>query len=80
MKNRKLFVEEKCDGMTLDEYGNLYITNDSVLVYDRNGNEIARIQVPEKPSNVCFGGQNSQKLFITARTSLYAIYTNVRGI
>ncbi|MFC1498074.1 SMP-30/gluconolactonase/LRE family protein [Verrucomicrobiota bacterium] len=80
VKNRKLFVEEKCDGMTLDEYGNLYITSDSVLVYDKNGNRIANIEVPEKPSNVCFGGPNRQKLFITARTGLYAICMNVRGI
>jgi gluconolactonase len=30
-------------------------------------------------SNVCFGGRKRNRLFITAQTSLYAIYVNAQG-
>ena len=37
------------------------------------------IEVPEHPANVCFGGENYDTLFITARTSLYSIKINAKG-
>jgi gluconolactonase len=44
-----------------------------VSVYDKTGKRIATIVVPERPSNLCFGGKGNMTLFITARTSLYCI-------
>ncbi len=69
---KKLFAEEASDGMALDKDENLYITTDAVLVYNSKRKLLRRIEVPERPSNVCFG-KNGKILFITARTSLYAI-------
>ncbi len=77
LAQRKLFVEEGSDGMTLDEKGNLYLTREAVLVFDRSGERIARIECPERPANVCFGGKARRTLFITARTGFYAIRMNV---
>jgi len=69
------------DGMTIDNQGNIYLTGNGVTVFDRSGNRILNIPVPEKwTANVCFGGKNRKTLFITASTSLYAIKTKVKGV
>jgi gluconolactonase len=75
LADKKLFAEQGSDGMTLDANGNLYLTSEAVDVYDPSGKKIRTIDVPEKPSNVCFGGKEGTTLFITARTSLYAYLT-----
>jgi gluconolactonase len=73
LSDKKLFAEQGSDGLTLDEKGNVYLTEQAVTVYDPSGQLIQTIDVPETPSNVCFGGTNKRTLFITARTSLYSI-------
>jgi gluconolactonase len=76
---KQVFAEQGSDGMTLDEQGNLYLTGKGVNVYNKEGKHVETIAVPEGPANVCFGGKDRQTLFITARTSLYAVTMRVRG-
>ncbi len=81
---KTLFCSQGSDGMTLDEEGNLYLTGlpnpgTSVNVYNRSGQKIETISVPEATANVTFGGQDRKTLFITARTSLYALQMRVQG-
>jgi gluconolactonase len=65
------------DGFRVDWRGNLWASSaDSVHAYAPDGTLIGRIRVPELVSNVCFGGRNRNRLYITAQTSLYAIYLN----
>ncbi len=77
--NRRLFAESGSDGMTLDERGNLYLTRDAVNIYAPDGNQIGSISVPERPSNVCFGGPDRKTLFITARKGFYSVKMSVAG-
>jgi gluconolactonase len=79
LSGKKLFAPQGSDGMALDEHGNVYLTKTEVTVYDASGNKIRTIDVPEKPSNVCFGGRDKQTLFITARASLYSLRMQVKG-
>jgi len=79
LANRQLAAPEGSDGMTLDEHGNLYLTAAGVEVYAPDGEKIASISVPERPSNVVFGGEDRRTLFITARTGFYSIDMAVRG-
>ena len=79
LSNKTLFATEGSDGMTIDNKGNVYLTTNAVLVYNKDGERIETIRVPEGPANVCFGGKDRQTLFITARTSLYAIRMQVRA-
>lgn len=72
LTDKKLFADTGSDGLTLDSRGNLYVTTDAVYVYSPEGKLLRKIEVPERPSNVCFG-QDGKTLFITARTSLYAL-------
>ena len=81
LKNKKLFINEGSDGITLDTKGNLYITGRGVTVYDGNGNKLQHIAIKEDwTGNVCFGGSDMQTLFITASKSVYTLHINVKGI
>jgi gluconolactonase len=74
-------VEGFCDGMCVDALGNIYTTARSgIRVLSPNGDIIGTIEVPEPPSNCCFGGDNYKTLFITARTSLYSIELANSGV
>lgn len=77
--NRQLFIKEYSDGMTLDEFNNLYLTNGDIQIYTPEGNLLTTIVLPNKSSNVCFGGKEHKTLFITAREKLYCIDMNVTG-
>jgi len=79
LSNKDLFAPEGSDGMTIDSEGNVYLTTKDVSVYDPAGNNIERLEVPEQPANVCFGGKDKHTLFITARTSLYSLRMRVKG-
>ncbi|MHC4216212.1 MAG: SMP-30/gluconolactonase/LRE family protein [Planctomycetota bacterium] len=78
--DKQVFAEQGSDGMTLDRRGNVYLTGKDVAVYSAGGEKIASIEVPESPSNVCFGGKDKKTLFITARTSVYSVRMAVKGL
>ncbi|MDC1249114.1 SMP-30/gluconolactonase/LRE family protein [Planktomarina sp.] len=68
------------DGFRIDTGNRIWTSAmDGVHCYDSAGTLIGKILIPEIVSNVCFGGLKGNRLFITATTSLYAIYLNVNG-
>jgi gluconolactonase len=68
------------DGMTMDVSGNIYLTGKGVTIFDKTGNKIGNISVPENwTANICFGGKNRNALFITASTGLYMVRTRMKG-
>lgn len=78
---KTLFCEMGSDGMTIDERGNVYLTNKGVTVFDPSGKQIAHIDVEEPwTANVCFGGKDMKFLFITASKGLYRIRMQVKGV
>jgi gluconolactonase len=80
LKNKRQFCAMGSDGMTIDEKGNVYLTlGKGVTVFDSGGKQIAKIDVPENCTNVCYGGKTMKTLFITAGTSLYSIEMKVKG-
>jgi gluconolactonase len=79
LADRKLIAESGSDGMTLDEQGNLYLTAGRILVYSPEGTELGAIEVPQRPSNVCFGAKGSKTLYITARSGFYSLKMQVDG-
>jgi len=79
LSGKKLIAPEGSDGMTIDNEGNIYLTRRVVAVYNKSGEKIEEIKIPEGPANVCFGGKDNQTLFITARTSLYSVKMRVKG-
>jgi gluconolactonase len=69
------------DGMTIDSRGDLYLTGRGVTIFDRKGNQVMHIPVPEGwTGNVCFGGLDKKTLFITASHSIYTLRMAVHGV
>jgi gluconolactonase len=80
LTHKRLFAPVGSDGMTIDQRGNVYLTTRSIGIYDPNGRKMDTIEVPETPSNLCFGGKKKKTLFIAAGTSLYSIEMGVKGV
>lgn len=68
------------DGMRVDSMGNLWSSaGDGVHCIAPDGRRLGKILVPETVSNICFGGRQGHRLFITASTSIYAVSLAIRG-
>ncbi len=81
LASKQLFCKLGSDGMTLDANGNLYLSGKGVTVFDRTGNQIEHIDVPEAwVGHVAFGGKDHQLLFITASQGIYGLQMKVRGV
>ena len=69
------------DGFRVDSDGRIWCSSgDGVQVFAPDGNRLGKIRVPEHVSNLCFGGLKKNRLFITATTSVYAVYVAVTGL
>jgi gluconolactonase len=83
LANGRVFAECDAgvyDGFRFDTQGNLWTsTKAGVSVYAPDGELLGKIRVPEAVANLTFGGPKKNRLFITATTSLYAVFVNARG-
>jgi gluconolactonase len=89
LSRRRQFVgagEGTPDGIRCDVDGNLWCgwgtgrdDLDGVRVFASDGGPIGRIALPERCSNLCFGGVKRNRLYMTASHSLYALYVNTQG-
>jgi sugar lactone lactonase YvrE len=71
-----LFANQGGEGVTTDAEGNVYIVAGQIYVYSPSGQLMKTIEVPERPTQAIFGGQDGRSLFILGRTSLYAVSTD----
>ena len=79
ISNLKLFAERGGENVIVDDKGNVYIAAGQVFVYNPAGDLIDTIEIPERPSQLLFGGSDGKTLFILARSSLYAVQTIYKG-
>jgi gluconolactonase len=90
LSNGKVFAEMPkpsiTDGMRCDTDGNVWCSvgwgdpnEDGVRCYTRDGDLLGKIHIPETVANLCFGGQQRNRLYICGSTSLYAVYTSAQG-
>ena len=77
--NLSLFVNVGGESVAEDAQGNVYIAAGQVYVFDPAGKLIDTIEVPERPSQLLFGGADQKTLFILARSSLYAVQLQYAG-
>ncbi len=82
LTNKTRFADGRCDGMTLDVQGNLYLTRDKVVVHRPDGSLLGEIDLPGEggSTNVTFGGQGRKTLYITGGTRLMKLDMQVAGI
>ncbi|NVO24764.1 SMP-30/gluconolactonase/LRE family protein [Donghicola mangrovi] len=68
------------DGMRCDQAGNLWSSAaDGVHCFAPDGTLLGKILVPELVSNLCFGGPDGQRMYITATTSVYRVFVDTKG-
>ena len=79
IEDLQLFQHLGGESVTTDQAGNVYIAAGQIFVYDSAGKYLETIEIPERPSQLLFGGPDSRTLFIAARTSLYAVQTRYKG-
>ena len=90
VSNGKVFAEMPkpsiTDGMRADRDGRIWCSvgwgdpaEDGVRCYTPSGELLGKIHIPETVANLCFGGQQRNRLYICGSTSLYAVYTSVQG-
>ena len=68
------------DGIRCDVAGNVWSSaGDGVHVFAPDGALLGKILVPQRVSNLTFGGPRRNRLFITATTSVYLVYVAATG-
>jgi sugar lactone lactonase YvrE len=76
----KLFAETGGESVAQDASGRVYVAAGQILVYSPEGKMLERIDVPERPIDLVFGGADRRTLFILTHHSLYAVRTAAAGI
>jgi gluconolactonase len=81
LTNMRKFSDWGGDGMSMDELGNVYISNgEGVMAFDPQGNNILRIPIAGGATNNEFAGRDGKTLFITGPVDrVTAIRMKVRG-
>jgi gluconolactonase len=90
LSNSKVFAEMPkpsiTDGVRTDRDGRVWCSvgwgdpnEDGVRCYTADGDLLGKIHIPETVANLCFGGQQRNRLYICGSSSLYAVYTSVQG-
>lgn len=68
------------DGFRLDRAGRIWSSaGDGVHCFEPDGTLTGKVLIPEMVSNLAFGGAKRNRLFITARQSLYSVFLTVNG-
>lgn len=66
------------DGLRIDAAGRLWCANEEgVHCHAPDGKLLGKLHLPERASNLCFGGREAEWLLITASTSFYRVPVNL---
>ena len=80
IENPRLFAEQGGESVAQDTAGNVYLAAGQILVYSPEGKLQERIDVPERPIDLVFGGQDRRTLYILTHRSLYAVRVKTAGL
>jgi len=69
------FADRGGECVAVDRNGNVYVANGQIFIYDKSGKTIGRIDTPERPIDLAFGGPNGRTLFILSHHTLYSAET-----
>ena len=69
------FAERGGESIAVDGQGDVYVANGEIFVYAPSGGLIGRIDTPERPTDLVFGGPDHRTLFILSHHGLFAVRT-----
>lgn len=62
------------DGFRIDGNGYVFTSSEhAIIVYTPEGEEVRRVDLPERTSNCSFGGPHGRDLYVTANSSIYRL-------
>ncbi|UAJ08699.1 glycosyl hydrolase family 28-related protein [Glacieibacterium megasporae] len=71
--NLRPFADRGGESVVAGKNGRVYVANGQVFVYDSDGREVGRIDVPDRPLQLVFGGKDNATLFILTHHALYGL-------
>ena len=72
LTNLKPFANRGGESVAVDGQGRVFVANGQIFVYGPDGVQTGRIDVPERPLQILFGGPDKRTLFILTHRALYA--------
>ncbi|MGN6270970.1 MAG: glycosyl hydrolase family 28-related protein [Sphingomonas sp.] len=69
----KPFANRGGESVAVGPGGNVFVANGQVFVYASDGKPLGRIDVPDRPLQLIFGGSDHRTLFILTHHALYAV-------
>lgn len=72
LNDLKPFANRGGESVAVDGQGRVFVANGQIFVYGPDGRETGRIDVPDRPLQILFGGPDKRTLFILTHHALYA--------
>ena len=69
----RFFANRGGEGVATDGDGRVYVANGQVFVYAPDGRELGRIDVPERPIGLVFGGADRRTLYILSQHAVFGV-------
>jgi sugar lactone lactonase YvrE len=71
--NLQPFANRGGESVATDPDGRVYVANGQIFVYDSNGQSLGRIDVPERPIGLVFGGADRRTLYVLSQHAIFSI-------
>jgi hypothetical protein len=69
----KVFANRGGESVAVDGQGRVFVANGQIFQYEPDGRLAGRIDVPERPLQLIFGGPDGRTLFVLTHHALYAV-------
>jgi sugar lactone lactonase YvrE len=73
LSDLKVFANRGGESVAVDGQGRVFVANGQIFQYAPDGKLVGRIDVPERPTQLIFGGEGGKTLFVLTHHSLYAV-------
>jgi hypothetical protein len=67
------FADRGGESVAVGADGRVYVANGQIFVYGPTGEQLGRIDVPERPLQLLFGGEGNHTLFILTHHALFGV-------
>jgi hypothetical protein len=69
----KVFANRGGESVAVDSRGQVFVANGQIFKYTADGQPAGRIDLPERPLQLIFGGPDRRTLFVLTHHTLYAV-------
>ena len=69
----KVFANRGGESVAVDGQGQVFVANGQIFKYAADGQSTGRIDLPERPLQLIFGGPDRRTLFVLTHNALYAV-------